>query len=314
MIALASLVVASPPGTAAGGYSGNLLIKGVGSVYAGPYGLVSQVTTSGGASTFAFEVQNTGTTQAQFNVRTITHTNRNCGSSAGCDPVAYTITTGPLSTKVVVGPNGFWTAPIKPGAVASYSLKITATAGSAVDDGFSVQLNLYDPTGALLNYGQATAFVKSTTGRFDFDQFVNGSGQSTLSAPASVYQYPYVTDPAIKSGQSSTFTVMLRNDSASPARMTYTFNNVDSSCSAYFAATVKNGLTNLTSAVTGSSGWTTPVLAHGKSLNLTVTIKYLGNGRACLGTGFGEWQSTTMDSVGYTGLMLLVVNLAAGSS
>ncbi|MGN6723442.1 MAG: hypothetical protein ACTHJM_12600 [Marmoricola sp.] len=312
LIALASLVVASPPGTAAGGYAGNLLLRSVGSVYAGPYAIESLVTPNGGSSTFAFEVQNTGTTATQFNVRPFASSSNNCGSSAGCSPVTYSITTG--ITKVVVGPNGFATPLIKPGGVATYSLKITPNITSAADDGYSVRLALYDPTGALLNDSFATSFVKATTGGQDIDQYGNGSGQPTLRAPASMYDYPYLSDAAVKSGQTSTFAIKLRNDSPSPARVTYTLSELNPSCAAYFAPTVKDGLTNITTAAMSSSGWITPVMAHGASISLNVSIKYLGNGRACSGWGYSEWQSSTMDSLGYTGPLLLFVNFAAGSS
>lgn len=288
-----ALVTVASPATAAGGEQGELLLKGPGTVYGGPASLASLSVAPGTAAAFSFEVRNTGPSTAQYNIQ-LSSAGNVC--AAACTSSAV-ITTGSLVvTQLAAGPNGYFTAPIAPGATAVYSLKITESkTGATPGDDVIYQLRLSDTAGAALG-SSSTVYVNATrsTGTRAAEQFLSASGTPSTSGNAS--SFGIVTAPSVTVDKAFSFTVKLTNDSASPTPIAYVLNFGQPNCSAYFPIKVVQsstlGGTNVTAAVTGGT-YSTPALGHGASVTLTVSGTSLAGGLQCLlgyGNGFADWS------------------------
>ena len=108
------------PAAEAANTAGRLQVKGPGSVYTVNAATVSQATTPGTAATFSVKVLNTGTTVAQYNVKVFADYR-----------LTVAATTGSLNlTPLAVGPDGYFTAPIQPGAAQTIALKLTPAPGT----------------------------------------------------------------------------------------------------------------------------------------------------------------------------------------
>jgi hypothetical protein len=297
LIALASVSVASPAGAATGGQQGVLLIHGAGSVFSGSGSVITTVGNPGTTDSFTIEVLNTGTTASQYELTSTSASNINCGAMTPCTSPSYTVLAGTTDiTPLTSGSERYYTALIQPGKAATYTLKIPVASGTAPDSMLFATLYLDDLAGNALANVTGVAATKSTTGTSALDQFLSAPGQSTVSAPTSSpwATAPILAAPAVKAGQTVTFSGKLQNDSASPASMAYTFYPPRAPCSNHFSERITekpSGLTatatDITAAATSQNGWTTPVLAHGASIAITISINYFGGGDAdCLSPGW----------------------------
>jgi hypothetical protein len=278
-----------------GGEAGELLIKGPGTAYttgAEPY--VALENTAGSTNTFGLEVKNTGAATAQFNIRL---NNQSFTCAPGCPTPAVVISQGGLNaTPLVLGSNGYFTAPIAPGKTIAYTLKVTIPKGLIGSGSIYTILELDDTAHTVISYGFFVSNVTQTKGTTGNEEFVAGSsGQKPLSYSNTLPDY--VTNAAVKLGATSVFTVKLQNDSTTAAQVQYHL--VDgSNCAAYFPATVKAGTTDITSLAL-SGNYVSPLLAPGKNVSLTVTVKYVATPLNCTGST-DVWQSQTVGTGGET--------------
>lgn len=296
LIATGSLAFASSA-SALGGEQGELLIKGPGSIYAGMESFVSLSVAAGATASFAFEVRNTGLSTAQFNIQVTTGTN--CAASCTATPV---VSTGSLVvTSLAMGPNGYFTAPIAPGAVATYALKVTPSkTGATPGDDLFYQLRLADTAGTQLHgYSFAGVNITRSVGTTGAEQFASSSGTPATSGNA-VSQYGLVTAPSVPVDKTYAYTVKLVNDSATAGSIRYQLAAVGQ-CGTYFPIRVMQGSTNVTLAALRGT-YSTPKLAHGASVTLTLTGTSTPGGADCLATndysGTSQWQSIARDSAG----------------
>lgn len=294
-----SVVTFASAASALGGEQGVLLLKGPGSLYGQPGNVATLSVAAGTAASFAFEVRNTGTSTAQYNLQLDT----GGGQCAAACTSSAVVTSGSVDvTSLIAGPNGYFTAPIAPGAVATYTLKITvAKTGSTPGDDLPYQVRLSDTAGNQLGRtSQALVNVTRSTGTGGADQFVSSSGTPATSGNA-VSGYGAATAPTVAVDKTFSYTVKLMNDSATATFISYHL-LTDPNCSSYFPVTIAQksslGSTNVTTAVLNGT-YRTATLAHGGSVTLIVTGTSLAGGAHCLdsnNTGFEDWLGVTGDS------------------
>jgi hypothetical protein len=311
-LAVGVMLVAPTGVAAAGGEQGELLIHGAGTVFAGPNAVPVVVTTAGAVATFTFEVANTGTSVAQYNLRAA-NLNNSCDPS-GCPSATITVMAGSVNvTPSVTGPNGYFTAPIAAGKTATYTFKLTVPKTGVADNLYVARIGLFDTAGNSLSLETPVAEIKDTTGTSDFDQFFNGTGQPTVRVPGTTFSSgDGVSTTNVGLGQTAKFTVKLQNDSATPSVITYGLTELFG-CSSFWQVTAMQGSVNVTSAVLAGT-YQTPSLAHAASTVLTISMKLLSSPHACLGpNGDDQWQSTSSDSALNSGTGYLVANLTTAS-
>jgi uncharacterized cupredoxin-like copper-binding protein len=293
--AVATAGVLAVPGAAfaSGGEHGVLRIHGPGTTYAGSNAAVAIVTKPLQSASFPFQVKNTGTATAQYNFD-VSLSSTVCSSECGGATVA--VTSGSLIlTTLAQGPNGYYTAPIDPGKTASYTLKLTMPSHISPNDGYAYTITLRDTAGTFLDTELAVAEIASTTGTTNHDEFVSGAGQQPLSGEGNV-----VSAPSLAIGASTNFTVKLMNNSSTATQIPFVVSEPDT-CNAHFPLTVKSGLTDITTQAI--QGYHTPSLAPGKSLTLTVTIKYASVAPGC---GYDIRDVVTGTSGNETNIALIV--------
>jgi hypothetical protein len=295
-----SLVGFASTANAAGGEQGVLLMKGPGSLYAGPNTLESLTVSAGSAASFGIEVKNTGSSTAQFNLQ-LSSAMTTCATA--CAPTAV-ITTGSLIvTPLAAGPNGYYTAPIAAGAVATYTLKITTNKTMAPGDLLRYEVQLADTAGNPLGSTSA-AYVGATrgTGGSAADQFVSAPGNPATS-PRDTSSLGLATSPSVALGKSFTFTVKLMNDGAGPAAIGYRL-YLNQLCDAYFPIKVtqpsKLGSIDVSAAVQNGT-YQTSTLARGASVTLTVTGVSLAGGENCLLDGGSSYGTAIWNSYSWVG-------------
>lgn len=283
------------PSAGASVQPGILLVKGVGSTYAASGSTVSLWTTAGGTVTFGFQVRNTSTRTAQFNVRGSV-SEETCSPTNGCPafPDAV-ITSGSLVvTKVSQGPYGYWTAPIDPGKSITYALKITVPKTQAPTDVEQGLLSLYDIQNQPLGSATFQAGVTATTGKYASDEFITATGAKSVGfwddfTPSTLPSY--VSGASVAITKSATYAVKLINDST--AATSIGFKMIDqSSCGAQFPFTAKVGTTDVTDGVKFGI-YHTPTLAPKKFVTVTVTVTYLATGCSAVSDMYQAVSSAT---------------------
>ncbi len=275
-LAASSLALAGAA-SAYGGESGYLLIHGPGTAFAGPGSYNNVTTTAGGTATYTFEIKNTGSDTAQYDLRLSTGYADNCGSCANAKIV---LTPGTAdSVAAAQGQTGWFTPPIAAGKTLSFTMKVTPPAGSPPGTVFEVDPFLDDSSGInQISFAFAQVTVTASTGTAADDQFVTGAGSQKPVAQRGG-AFTMVNDPSAKPNATSVFTVKLQNDSAVAGRITYQLYDY-SGCGAAFPATVKVGTTDITAAAVAGT-YQTPVLAKGKFTTLTVTVTAVGTLSQC---------------------------------
>lgn len=292
----ASLTTFASSASAAGGEQGVLLMKGPGSVYAGPESLASLSVAAGTAASFGFEVKNTGPATAQFNIQ-VTLLGETCSSP--CPPTTVVQTGSLIVTQLARGPNGYFTAPIAPGGIATYTLKVTPNkTGTMPGDYIVYDLQLADTAGASLGYA-SRAFVNITRskGTTSADQFVSASGTPPTSGKDQS-AFGMATAASVGIDKTFTFSVKLMNDGLAPTQIPYELYE-EQPCQAYFPIKVTQpsglGSIDVSTAVQNGS-YKSPTLAHGASVTLTVTGTSFAGGSQCLNahdTGTTDWYGIT---------------------
>lgn len=312
----------APTASALGGEQGVLLLKGPGSVYGQPGAISSLSVAAGSTATFGFEVRNTGSSVAQFNIQLLSDSGT---CFWGCSAQEVMTAGSTDVTSLASGPNGYFTAPINPGSVATYTLKITPaklnssgplTTGSVPGDLLDFPIRLSDTAGTQLGL-TSSALVNITNGTGSgsgADQFVSASGTPVTSGNY-VSGWGIATAPSVVVGKTFAFTVKLMNDGTTPTAITYQLGEVQA-CTAYFPLKIMQGSTlsgtNVTAAVLAGT-YSTATLAHGASVTLNVTGTSLSGGAACLQAhhaGSAAWAGTTQDAASDTALNYLVFSPA----
>lgn len=256
---------------AMGGETGYLLIHGVGSSFAGTHTSNTIAATAGASVSFAFKVKNTGSSTAQYN---LTVDNQRLYCLPNCPLPAISLTSGSLVvTPLSQGPNGYFTPQIAAGQTATFTLKATVPTGTPAGDVFYQTITLKDTAHTELDHVVTAEDVTSSAkGTLAADQFVSGSGgQHAVGDPELVGGY--VTDAAIALNGKATYTVKLQNDSIEAQPIGYQLQDPDG-CASQYPATVKSGTTDVTAAALAGT-YSTPVLAPGKSVSLTVTVSHV---------------------------------------
>jgi hypothetical protein len=263
-IAAVCFVDVAPAGAAT--ESGQLFLKGVGSVYG------RQITTNmaavpGRTTTFGLEVVNNGTVPLQYKL-TFTPT-----ASGSVTEAMYAGT-----TKL---PNDYWTPLIAPGKTYKVAVKETPSATTPQTSYYSTIQLFIAHSNAALGYKQLAIHVAAPKiGTGPADLFLKNGTQATEGGSVGSQ---YLSAPSLAVGQSAKFTLTLQNDSATahPITLQGSFAPEGSCNSAAFSVTFKKGTTDITAAVESGAGWATPTLAAGGKVVLTQTVKYAVVQPAC---------------------------------
>lgn len=255
-----ALLMAAPAADAAV-TAGTLQVKGPGSVYTVNGAIVSQATSPGAAATFSVRVVNTGTVEAQYNVKVFADSR-----------LTVVATTGSLNlTHLSTGPDGYFTAPIQPGAAQTITLKLTPAAGTPQTSlNTFVQLWATNNTTNLAQVTLDTEIAAPASSGSGYALYARNGSQKYIGGAVSDQ---IATAPALKLGQTAAYKVRLKNDSAAPTQIGLFLDNV-SSCGAYYTTTVKAGTLDVT-ADAASGHYVTPTLAPGQFKELMVSIKYV---------------------------------------
>ncbi len=293
--------------SAYGGETGSLLIHGPGTAYTGGHGsIVAISTTAGGSASFSFEVKNTGTATAQYNLMVFNNVEY---CPATCAVPVLALTSGSvIGTPLAQSGNGYFTPPIAAGKTGVFTLKATLPAGSAPGSEWYQYLQLSDTSHNYLDNTNAVETVTAAKANAGNDQIVTGAGSQKPVVNTAANSF--ISDPSAVGGAKSVYTVKLENDSAASTQIGYRlFDN--SSCASDFPATVKIGTADVTAAVIGGT-YKTPALAPGKSVTLTVTVTYSGNANYC-GTGQGsdDWVGQSTDGTDPAQAAYLITNPVA---
>ena len=300
-LAVAALAAASPADAAGAVGGGVLIVHGPGSVYAAPGSIVTAVTTAGGTATYAAEVVNRGTDLAQFTVHL-----------SGFGPGALTFTSGSTNiTTVAEAERGYFTKLLAPGKSEALTLKVKMPTGTSQITRESGSIELTDTDGNFLNSTSYETEIKATTGPYAGDMYTSTAGESAVITEPQVFGADIAAE-AIKPNGKTSFTVKVQNDSQTPGQYTLIFDEFvpcGDPTAAVFPVSVKVGSTDITPAVEAGA-YQTPVLAHGKSLTLTVAVSYPPMPPA----GCGSEQYALVDignGQSFAGETNLLVNLSA---
>jgi hypothetical protein len=254
---LAALLVMSP--SSAASHSGEIRIKGPGSLYSGNGAFVSEAVSVGATDKFELQVVNTGATLAQYNIKV-----SQFGLPANVNLYAGTLALTPLSSS----PDGYYTSPIAPGKSQALVLKVAIPSGSP-QDSVQVGLILYATDGSALGYVTAQTNVKAPTyGTSAYDVFAKQGSQPYIGGSVDAQA---TSSPALKVGDAAAFTVKLQNDGPAPAAV-HGYLEATLSCA---TLTVKDGTTDVSEALIDDS-YVTPVLAVHAAKTLKVTFVRTG--------------------------------------
>jgi hypothetical protein len=254
LLILAAALVPSP-GYAAS-HEGRLQLKGPGSLYSGPDTMISEAVSAGQTATFEVQVVNTGSTLAQYNLRTT-----ESGLPADSQLFAGALGLTPLASS----PEGYYTQPLQPGKAQTFTLKVTMPASSPQGTAI-VLLTLFATDGTFLGGSYALTEIKaprygaSSASVFARQGFQPWVGGSTLSSQAT-------TSPAVKPGSTASFKVKLQNDGSAPAAIHASMSR-SLACGDFVA---RDGSTDVTAALLFGS-YATPVLGVHEARTLTVVF------------------------------------------
>jgi len=304
-LAASALTAFGAPANAYGGEQGKLLGKGVGSLYsAGHFAVVSSTTTAGATVTYSLQVKNTGSAPSQYDMYVLQGP---FSCAPGCPTPVTVVSAGSLLASPLTGtPNGYYTAPIAPGKVITYLVKVTVPKGTPGSGNVFTYVQLLDTDHNFLDELDFATNVTQTKGTALEDQFVTGAGgQKPVGISPGLETY--VTNAAVKIGGTSVFTIKLQNDSAAAGQIHELIFDT-TSCAAYFPIKIKAGTIDVTALVLGGT-YVTPVLAPGKFVTLTATVTFVATPVGC-NNNSDIWVSDNYDS-GTGGDVFLVTNPAA---
>ncbi|MDT4937422.1 MAG: hypothetical protein QOG80_1093 [Pseudonocardiales bacterium] len=269
-LAVAAGVVGWPSAAGAASTSGVLRIHAAGSVYAGSNALIAQPTAPGAVATYTIEVVNRGSSLAQFNIQL-----------ANPDGMTVTLASGSVfTTPLADSPDGYFTKVLAPGKAEVLTLRATTPASAAKHDEFFgiVQLNStdYQPLDAV----EWISTVKATAGAAANDIVTATAGSAAVVAEPGSAASTIMTAEPIKSTATAIYSVKLQNDGPVAAQIHATLSRAGA-CPTPYQLTAKVGSVNVTSLLLAGT-FTTPLLAHGKSTALTISIRSGNPAAGCM--------------------------------
>lgn len=243
----------------------DLKIRGIGSLYTGRDHLVTRtVTGTGVAMTYPIVVLNEDTVARSYKIA-LTKT------GPGASAEVWTSGFGAKALPTDAAGN-FLTASVLPGKTVTYNLKVTPTAPGQTINGVAVAL-LSDAGGLIEGLSTQTNTAAPTNGTSSYELFVKQSSQPFIGGPVNGQT---ATGPALNVGNSSPFTVRLKNNGASPQQIGLRLTDVDG-CAGAFAVTATQGGVSKTTAVFNGT-YLTPLRNPGQYTDVLVTIKRVGAG------------------------------------
>jgi hypothetical protein len=258
---LLSVLTLTPTQANAASTAGTLQLKGPGSTYSPTSTYTSLAVSAGNTATFSIKVVNTGSSQAQFNVRLAS-----IGLASTVGLFAGSLGVTPLAESE----DGYFTNPIAGGGSQVMTLKVTPPAGSP-QGSTHTYVYLYTTSGTFLGTVEVWTNVSAPThGTSSYEVFARNGTQPYIGGS---YSTQSASAPPIGTGASVGFNVKLQNDGPGATKIGFRLD--DFGCGA-FTATVKDGLTDVTAAALAGTYRTPAALNPGASRTLTVTVKNLG--------------------------------------
>jgi hypothetical protein len=245
----------------------DLKVLGTGSVYTGRDHLVTRtVDASGDTMTYKLGVLNEDSVAHSYRIRL---------TPSGAAATAAVWASG-FNAKVLPtdADGSFVTPSIGAGKVVLFQLKVTPTAPGQVVAGVGV--DLLTDTGLLIEgLDTETNTAAPTAGTSSFELFAKQGTQPYVGGPVDGQT---ATGPALNVGQSSIYTLRLKNDGATPQQIGLKLTDVDG-CAGSFTTTVKVG-TKVWTTEAFAGTYLTPVLLPGRYTQVTVTVKRIAAGCA----------------------------------
>jgi hypothetical protein len=243
----------------------DLKVLGVGSVYTGHDHLVTRtVDATGDQMTYKLGV---------LNEDSVAHTYRIRLTQTGAAATAEVWTSGFNAKVLPTDADGYFVTPtIGAGKVVLFQLRVTPTAPGQVIAG--VRADLLTDTGLLIEgLDTETNTAAPAAGTSSFELFAKQGTQPFVGGPVSGQT---ATGPALNVGQSSIYTLRLKNDGSTSQKIGLRVTDVDG-CAGSFTTTVKVG-TKVWTTEAFAGTYLTPLLAPGKYTQVTVTVKRTATG------------------------------------
>jgi hypothetical protein len=243
----------------------DLKVLGVGSVYTGHDHLVTRtVDATGDQMTYKLGV---------LNEDSVAHTYRIRLTQTGAAATAEVWTSGFNAKILPTDADGYFVTPaIGAGKVVLFQLRVTPTAPGQVIAG--VRADLLTDTGLLIEgLDTETNTAAPAAGTSSFELFAKQGTQPFVGGPVSGQT---ATGPALNVGQSSIYTLRLKNDGSTSQKIGLRVTDVDG-CAGSFTTTVKVG-TKVWTTEAFAGTYLTPLLAPGKYTQVTVTVKRTATG------------------------------------
>jgi hypothetical protein len=238
----------------------DLKLLGVGSVYTGRDHLVTRtVTASGDQMTYKLGVLNEDGVAHSYRLRL---------TGSGAAATAEVWTSG-FNAKVLPteGDGSFVTPAIGAGKVVLFQLRVTPTAPGQVVS--AVDVDLLTDSGLLIEgLDTQTNTAAPAAGTSSFELFAKQGTQPFVGGPVSGQT---ATGPALNVGQTTTYTLRLKNDGSTSQRIGLRVADV-AGCAGSFTTTVKVG-TKVWTTEAFAGTYLTPLLAPGKYTQVTVAVK-----------------------------------------
>lgn len=256
---------------------GDLQVRGPGSVFTtGQGNLVTLAVSSGGTATYRIKVINTGAVARGFEIELTEN-------QADSIPKVTTSTGAALPTNQA---GNYVTKSLAPGGSIIYLVKVKNNAPGQVISG--VDVHLLAGNGAEFDFVRTETNVKAPSAGTDgFGLFAKAGSQPFIGGSVNDQT---TTAASVALGNSTKYTVKLRNDGATAGSMIYRMSAPANACWT-MKATIKVGTqtVDITADATGN-GFQTKVLPVGGSMLVTISVK-----RVSAGCGAVTWTAETYD-------------------
>lgn len=257
-----------PSNAETGFVGGALAVRGTGSAYtgvshpwegaAGEATFVSLAVADGATASYGIQVWNTGTVQAQFRIQL---------EDAGGTARKTELLAGSLIvSKLAGGPEGYYTAPLDPGKMQAFTLKVTVPAGTPHST-LRTTIHLRATNGSLFDDAWVYTEVKAPlVGPHAVDVFARQGSQPFVGG-TDTEEAQVASAPPVKVGGSAVFNVKLQNNRPQSGYLAATL-PADTTCA---DIVVKDGSVDVTASIVGGY-YVTPPVKSGGIRNLTVTF------------------------------------------
>jgi hypothetical protein len=238
----------------------DLKLLGVGSVYTGRDHLVTRtVTTSGDQMTYKLGVLNEDSVAHGYRLRL---------TGSGAAATAEVWTSGFNAKVLPTDGDGYFVTPaVGAGKVVLFQLRVTPTAPGQVAS--AVDVDLLTDSGLLIEgLDTQTNTAAPAAGTSSFELFAKQGTQPFVGGPVSGQT---ATGPALNVGQTTTYTLRLKNDGSTSQRIGLRVADA-AGCAGSFTTTVKVG-TKVWTTEAFAGTYLTPLLAPGKYTQVTVAVK-----------------------------------------